>query len=136
MAYASNYVPVEQRPRTYFIDIDGTIIRQGVKWESHSIAREDDSDALPGSVDVINDLYTAGHTIVLTTARAQSWKGETERQLRRIGLQWHLLICGLPTGQRVVINDHKPAQSSVPTAFAINIKRDVGLEGVELWELR
>jgi hypothetical protein len=39
-------------------------------------------------------------------------------------------LFGLPGGERVFINDRKP--SGLPTAFAVSVVRDSGLEGVEI----
>lgn len=129
----SEYTPVMQRPKTFFIDIDGTILVQGDKWESGKVADEREFKETPGSVRKINKLYTDGHMIILTTARAEPYRLRTESQLERIGLQYHKLIMSLPTGQRVLINDRKP-EEEIDTAIAINLDRDVGLGEIDFEE--
>jgi hypothetical protein len=124
------YVPLLQRPKTYFIDIDGVIIKQGNRWPTRTYDPRE-FEPIAGSVAVINDLFTAGHSIILTTARAEPYRPETEYQLKKLGLQFDALLMGLPTGQRILINDRKP-QEEIDTAIAINLDRDTGLAQVEL----
>ena len=124
------YTPLLQRPKTFFIDIDGVILKQGDNWPLKTYDQRA-FEAIPGSVKIINELFTAGHTIVLTTARAEPYRTATEYQLQRIALQYDTLLMGLPTGQRVLINDRKP-EENIDTAIAINLDRDAGLDGVDL----
>lgn len=127
----SEYTPLLERPKTFFIDIDGTIIIQSDKWENGLIASEREFKECPGSVRTINFWFTAGHTIVLTTARAEPYRQRTEYQLQCLGVQYDILIMGLPTGQRILINDRKP-QEGIDTAIAVNLNRDEGLGNVEI----
>jgi hypothetical protein len=61
--------------------------------------------AVPGMLSWVNSLERDGHVIVLTTARKESHRAETERMLRLNGFCWDLLIMGLTNGERVVVND-------------------------------
>jgi ribonucleotide monophosphatase NagD (HAD superfamily) len=126
-----DYTPLMQRPKTFFIDIDGTILQQNDKWEQGKVADPRDYKELPGSVRLINKWYTDGHRVILTTARGEPYRSRTAMQLENIGLQYHEMIMGLPTGQRILINDRKP-QEDIDTAIAINLDRDTGLGNVEL----
>ena len=126
-----NYKPLLEKPKTFFIDIDGVIFEQGKKWDDGSMPEERDCKELPQSRKTINCWKQDGHRIVLTTARADSYRWETEHQLKRYRIHFDVLIMGLPNGQRVLINDKKP-QEDIDTAIAINLDRDVGLGGVEL----
>lgn len=129
-----SYTPLLQRPRTIFIDIDGTILKQDTKWETNRIFSERECEALPGAAKMLDDWFTAGHHIVLVTARPDTARHRTitVSQLFRCGIvKYHRLIMGLPTGQRILINDRKP-QEGIDTAVAINLDRDIGLAGVEL----
>lgn len=128
---SEQYTPLLQRPRTYFIDIDGTILEQSDKWESGKVADPRNYKELPGSVRLINKWYTDGHRIVLTTSRAEPYRARTAHQLENIGLEYHDLIMSLPTGQRILINDRKP-QESLDTAIAVNLVRDAGLGTIEI----
>ncbi len=125
-----SYTPLLNRPKTYFVDIDGVILYQGNKWPT-KVYDQREFQSIPGSVKILNDWFTAGHTIILTTARAEPYRQDTEYQLKRVGLQVDMLIMGLPTGQRILINDRKP-EEGIDTAIAINLDRDIGIGDIEL----
>ena len=123
------YVPIMKRPRTLLIDLDGCIFRQGNRWPD--IAVDPVKDLLPGVKKKLAEANLAGHKIIILTARTWPEKSLTERQLREAGVKYDTLICGLPTGQRILINDRKNEEDT-PMAVAVNLRRDEGLEGVEL----
>ena len=54
----------------------------------------------------------------------------TEKQLRDVGIFYDQLIMGVGGGARYLINDTKPNGSQA--AFAINVERNVGIEGIDL----
>lgn len=127
-----NYKPLSEKPKTFFIDIDGVIIEQGTRWDDGKMPSEHNYIAILDSCEVVNRWKADGHRIVLTTARAEPLRDRTEWQLEEIGVHYDLLIMGLPNGQRILINDLKPNEREIPTAIAINLDRDVGLSGVQL----
>jgi hypothetical protein len=109
-------------PHTWLIDVDGTVLR-------HNGYQSGQDDLLPG----VEDLWASipdGDFIVLLTARAETERASTLAVFDRNGLHFDCAIFGLPTGERVLINDSKP--SGVQTAVAVNVKRDVGLSGVRV----
>jgi hypothetical protein len=121
------YTPVARRARTLFIDIDGVIFKQGTSWPDvyH------DTKVLPGSKEKLVEWNLAGHRIILTTGRPECFRALTEKQLVNNFIPYDLLLMGLPTGQRVVLNDLKVEQPDVPMAIAVNLVRDVGMFDVE-----
>ena len=85
---------------TFFIDIDGTIIR----WNGEPIE---------SAVTTIHAWYDAGHRIVITTYRGTRIAREsnprfgvtnTIEELKKIGLKYHDILFDCPS-PRVVIND-------------------------------
>ena len=50
------------------------------------------------SVEIINQLYDAGHTIIISTARATDWHNEPEKLtyewLEKVGLKYHKIYIG------------------------------------------
>jgi hydroxymethylpyrimidine pyrophosphatase-like HAD family hydrolase len=122
------YTPVGQRAKSLFIDIDGVIFKQGNSWPDvyH------DTQVLPGSKEKLVEWNLAGHRIILTTGRPECFRALTEKQLVDNFIPYDLLLMGLPTGQRVVLNDLKPEQSDVSMAIAVNLMRDQGMTDVEL----
>ena len=126
------YVPVKERSRCIILDLDGTIFRQADRWPDIRI--DDPLRALlPGVKKKLAEIHMRGDFILIVTARPEPYRNMTEWQLRTAGLMWHKLLMGLPTGQRILVNDTKPgAEEGIPMAVAVNLKRDEGLEGVEI----
>lgn len=124
------YIPVAERTRTFIVDLDGTIFRQGDRWPGIKI--EDPRAALlPGVKDKLAEWHMRGDFVMVVTARPEAYREMTEGQLRVAGLMYHKLVMGLPTGPRVLINDKKPEEET-PTALALNLSRDQGMEGIQL----
>ncbi len=90
----------EEKRATFFIDIDGTIIR----WSDRKPAEN--------AVETVNAWYEAGHRIVLTTYRGDVIGAEqpqfsvasTIKDLEDIGLKYHDILFDCPS-PRIVIND-------------------------------
>ena len=78
----------------YFIDIDDTICTLANHMDYESAV------PIPEAVKKVNDLYSAGHTIVFWTARGTSsgldWRQLTEGQLSSWGVLYHELRFGKP----------------------------------------
>jgi hypothetical protein len=118
------------RPVTLFLDIDGTLVRH---FGSSTMLLKETPTLLPGVLEKFAEWDSKGYNIVLTTGRKESLREATEQQLKSLGLFWDRLILGIGGGPRYIINDLKP-NSDLPTAVAINLYRDRGLEGVDLEE--
>lgn len=113
---------------TIFIDIDGVILLQDGN-ATHQITN---TNILPGVLDKFNEWCGKSLKIVLTTARKESSRQITEAQLHSVGLFWDHLIMGLGTGRRFLINDLKP-NNPMTTAIAVNLERNKGMEGLDLY---
>ncbi|MBN2008114.1 peptidyl-tRNA hydrolase [candidate division KSB1 bacterium] len=122
----STYTPIANRPRTYFVDIDGVIFKQENRWPDMETI-DPKRDLLPGVRETFLRWEASGCKIVLTTGRADNFRELTERQLREAGIPYHHLIMSAGMGQRVLINNLKPQEPSVRTALAINLPLDVGM---------
>ncbi len=122
------YVPIDKRPRTLIIDIDGCVFRQSVLWPYIAGIHV----PLPGVKEKLTRWHMKGDRIVLLSARPEGYRETTERQLREANLMWDVLLMGMPTGQRVLINDRKVEQSDVDMAIAVNLERDKGMEDLEI----
>ena len=48
------------------------------------------------TINIINELYDAGHTIIIFTARGWNEYDLTEMQLKGFYVKFHRLICGKP----------------------------------------
>ncbi len=105
-------------PKTWLIDVDGTLLK-------HNGHLEDGDKVLPGVKDFFSKI-SAKDKVILLTARQPNFAAELEQFLRDQNIRYDQIIFGLPMGERVLINDTKP--SGLKTAYAVNVKRDEGLD--------
>ena len=113
---------VSRLNHTWLIDVDGNILR-------HNGHLSGGDELLPGVVEFWAQI-PAGDTIVLLSARAHDHQAATLHFLDKQGLRYDHAVFGLPTGERILINDSKP--SGLPTALAVNLARDQGLGELSL----
>lgn len=108
-----------KQPRTWFIDFDGTLVTQ----RSHM---SETDTILEGTKAFFEDVVDELDHVVITTARTCEDKDRIERFLESHGIRFDLVICGLPTGPRMLVNDKKT--DGTLTAFAFNLERDKGID--------
>ncbi len=107
---------------TWLIDVDGTIV-------VHNGYKKNADTLLPGVAEFWKKIPSKD-VIILLTAREESDIHDLTELLGREGLRFHRIISGLPTGERLLLNDRKP--SGLKTCFAINVGRDEGLAELEV----
>jgi len=119
---------ITNRPKTLFIDIDGTLVHH-----SGDITKQytDDLIILPGVLDKFKHWDKGGYIIILTTGRRESGRQKLQEQLIKLGIFYDHLIMGIGGGKRILINDLKDDSDEL-TAEAITVKRNIGLEGIEI----
>jgi NDP-sugar pyrophosphorylase family protein len=93
-----------EKPKTIFCDIDGTIL---VHLHKISQVLQDPGELLAGVREKFDEWDSKGHHIVLTTARKESARAHTVKQLADAGIIYDQLIMGITSGVRVLINDKK-----------------------------
>lgn len=117
-----------EHPKTFFIDIDGTIL-----YHLNDFAKlldTDDIPPLPHAAEKIGKWHCQGHTIIITTARTESMRARTIKQLDSAGIVYDQLVMGLTSGVRVLINDYKP--DTPRKALARNVRRNIdGLTNID-----
>ena len=74
------------------IDLDGTICNE-MRQFSRCLA-----EPYPDAVATINELYDAGHTIIIYSARTWVEYEMTVDWLKRHGVKYHQLFMGKPVG--------------------------------------
>jgi len=119
---------MDTRPKTLFIDIDGTLLfhyGMGIKQAIMPLK------VLPGVIEKLDEWDRKNYKIVLITGRKESTRQITENQLQYLGITYDYLVMGIGGGKRVLINDTKP-NSIFPTAEAICIERNKGLENLDI----
>ena len=127
----------ESLNKTWFIDIDGTIVKHiySDKIEA-AIEKEGEKSHLletpiKQSVNFL-DSIPPSDTIILTTARDSKYKGHTLKMLQHYNIRYDRILFDLRSGPRYLINDTKPIgavgnKEPMQTAFAINVERDKGI---------
>ena len=116
------------RPKTIFCDIDGTLIKH-----HGDIVRNlsETPELLPGALESIKAWEKLNYRIILTTGRKESTRSQTEAQLDSTGIVYDQLVMGITNGERVLINDKKPA-GLANTARAVNLVRNGGLTNIDV----
>jgi hydroxymethylpyrimidine pyrophosphatase-like HAD family hydrolase len=109
--------------KTWFLDFDGTIVYQ------KSYLKDEDY-ILPKTIDFFTNFIKENDFVIITTGREEHHKERIEKFMRSFGLKCDLIICGLPTGIRILVNDMKP--DGTKTAQSHNLERDQGLNFEDL----
>jgi len=91
-----------RKPLTYCFDLDGTLCTtEGGRYEK--------AKPIPEAIERVNQLYEAGHRIIIDTARGsgtgQDYAELTRRQLQEWGLRCHELRCGAKIPADVYVDD-------------------------------
>lgn len=85
----------------YCFDIDGTIC-------TNTEGDYESAEPLAHAVDLVNELYSQGHSIILQTARGSvtkiDWRATTERQLKDWRVNYHELYFSKPSAD-VYVDD-------------------------------
>jgi hypothetical protein len=113
-------IELSRLAHTWLLDVDGTIVK-------HNGHKQGGDELLPGVREFWAAL-PAGDVVVLLSARTADESAATLAMLTAHGLRYDHAIFGLPTGERVLLNDMKP--QGLSTAIAVNLVRDAGLAGV------
>ena len=132
----------ESLNKTWFVDIDGTIVEHMGDNDVFKIIKEygDQSHRyekpIKKSVDFINQIPKED-TVVLTTAREENIRDHTIRMLKHFSIRYDRIMFSLRSGPRYVINDIKPVgvvgnSEPLKMAFAINVERDTGITKEDL----
>jgi hypothetical protein len=111
---------MSDKNRTWFIDFDGTLVFQ----KSHLSSTD---RILPETIEFFKNHIKDDDCVVITTAReGKEHKERISRFMSAYGLKCDLIVCDLPTGPRIVVNDKKP--DGTITAHSISLKRDSGIK--------
>ena len=94
-------------------DLDGVLIEH-----------ESDYKPLPGAVQATKQWQKNGMLLVILTAR----KCVDKDRLNVLFGPIHAVVCGIGSGQRVLINDKKPWLPGVDMAISVNTKRNACFE--------
>ena len=109
----------KEKKMIYCFDLDGTICTQD------GSSNYEDAKPLPVMVQRVNDLYDAGNTIIVNTARGTrsgvDWHDITKNQLDNWGVKYHELVVGKKPHYDIVVDD----KSITPWHFRSDLVGDV-----------
>jgi hypothetical protein len=110
--------------KTFFIDIDGTLIytTDPITYDPSKVK------LLPGTLETLQEYKRQNHIIVLTTARKNELK--LINLLSSLQIPYDKLITNISSGQRILINDKKPYFPLLCMAVSYQPDRDVGISGI------
>lgn len=117
-----------ERPKTIFLDIDGTLVKHKPIFENTS--PDSELILLDGVLEKLYEWDMKGYRIILTTGRKESLRNATEQQLNKLGIFYDYLIMGIGGGDRILINDKK--SDGRITAFAICPDRNLGIKEINI----
>jgi hydroxymethylpyrimidine pyrophosphatase-like HAD family hydrolase len=117
-----------KKQSTFFVDIDGTII----KYRKFKELEGSVAEPITEVIDFLNSSYDEGSVVIITTARPPEWLEFTKKELNEIGLKYHQIVMGCGRGTRVILNDKDPEMPELPRAVGINLTRNEGFKGVDL----
>lgn len=116
------------KTKTLLLDIDGTLFKHGGDMTRQCT---ENPVLLPGVKEKFIEWDRKGYRIILISGRRESERENTVIQLKNAGLFYDQLILGAGNGPRVLVNDLKD-YSPEPTAVAVNIVRNSGLEKIDI----
>lgn len=96
---------------TWLIDLDGTLVEHNGYLHGQDIL-------LPNAKKLLQQIPKEDKILILT-AREEKYRAQTERFLHEQGIRYNMLLCGLPTGERILLNDNKPSNLSMCRAIAL-----------------
>ena len=111
----TDYINLSPLPKTWFIDIDGTILK-------HNGYKIDGYDTL---LDGVNDFFkqlSENDKVILVTSRKKDQLQALKDFLANNNIKYDYILTNMPMGERILINDDKP--SGLKCAYAISKKRD------------
>ena len=128
---------METLNKTWFVDVDGTILYHQTNDSLDELIEEygDDSfkyeQPIVSAVDFFQDLPETD-IIVISSARPKKYTDHTLNVLEYIGMPFDQWIFELEPGPRIVVNDIKPPgvagnKRALKTAYGINLDRDGGI---------
>lgn len=127
------YIMSVPSPKTYFIDVDGTIVANKTDEELEVMSKNPSEvqELLPNVKHFFLSLPD-DDIVIITTARAEKFRELTENMLKFHSIKYSHCIMDLHCGQRILIND--TVNMLYQKAIAINVMRDEGLGSTYIYD--
>lgn len=102
-------------PKTWIIDLDGTLVRH------NGYKKSGEDELLPRAKEYMDRIPDSDYVLIMT-AREEIYMESTIRFLADCGIRYDKILFNIPMGERIVVNDRKP--SGIDMAIAINTDRN------------
>lgn len=112
---------VQKDFRTYFVDVDGVLIKNCGKYGS--INWSNNKEVLADNIKTIVNLQSKGAQIIITTSRTEEYRKDLEKILEENSIKPYAILMGLNHSARVVINDFATT-NPYPSGIAISFPRN------------
>lgn len=111
----SNQINISALGHTWILDLDGTLVK-------HNGYKIDGFDTL--LPEALNFMYgiPENDMIIIVTSREEQYRDITTDFLHENNIKYDYIIFGAPYGERILLNDMKPA--GLKTSIAVNLERD------------
>ena len=106
---------------TIFCDIDGTLF----VYRKFDSMQNQLAKLIQSTASYIRGTYDRGSHIVFTTARPESLRDFTIKELKDNDIPFDQLVMGIGRGKRILINDNEP--DGKDRAIAYSLKRNEGI---------
>ena len=116
---------VQKNFRTYFVDIDGVLMKNRGKYGKVNWYNND--EIISENMDAVRSLQEKGAQIVITTSRTEEFRSALEKILAENGIKPYAILMGMNHAARVVINDFAPT-NPYPSGLAITLPRNSNLK--------
>ena len=112
---------------TIFLDLDGTIWEHlGTLDKMYGVVPQ----LLEGTIEKLNEWRAKRYKLVLTTARPECLRADTEKALAANCIWYDKLVMDVGNGVRFLINDAKA--DIMNTAHAITVERNRGIAHINI----
>ena len=121
----SEWRNVQKKHRTYFVDVDGVILKNSgkygiVNWSNNKTVLEE-------NIKSLLELQENGAQIVITTSRTEEYREDLINILHQNKIFPYAILMGLNHAARVVINDFAPT-NPYPSGIAISLPRNTNIK--------
>ena len=121
----SEWHKVQKRHRTYFVDVDGVILKNSgkygiINWDNNKVLLEE-------NVKTLAELQRNGAQIVITTSRPEEYRESLVKILNQNNIFPYSILMGLNHAARVIINDFAPT-NPYPSGIAISLPRNTDIK--------
>jgi len=103
--------------KTWIFDLDGTLVE-------HNGYKTGRDTMLKGVKEFYEKNIEDTDYVLIITARNSEFRGIAEKCLLDNNIRYDRIIYDTPRGERILINDRKPWDGGIDTAYSFNIDRN------------